>query len=211
MTKKAQQAQHLGRPRDDEARAARRQKILEGARACFVQKGFHASSIAMIGEEAGVSVANIYQYFETKDDLIVALVEEELKADLAVVRLLEDAPNLHGGLNDAVSRLLSVAETQSAVQLRLEVLAESFRNPVIAAVVKRGEKLIIAVLARILAAAQARGEVRADLDPLKSASFIQALCDGLLCRLPVSPRPLREVSDEALIVLRSHLGLKPHA
>jgi AcrR family transcriptional regulator len=164
----------------------------------------------MIGEAAGVSVANIYQYFETKDDLIVALVEEEVKNDLAIIRLVEDAPNLRDGLREAVSRLLGVAaDAQSVVQLRLEVLAESFRNPAVAAVVRRGEELTVAVFARILAAAQTKGDVRSDLDPTRSAALILALSDGLLSRLPISPRPLSELAGEALTMIFSYLGAPP--
>lgn len=162
----------------------------------------------MIGEEAGVSVANIYQYFETKDDLIVALVEEELKSDLALIRLIEEARNLREGLNVAVTRLLGVAQAQSAVQLRLEVLAESFRNPAVAKVVRRGEELTIAMLARVLTAAQGRGEIRSDLAPEESAAFILALSDGLLSRLPISPQPLDKLAKVVLNVLGAHLGLK---
>lgn len=209
MTAKSSQKKHLGRPRDDEARAVRRQQILDGARACFVQKGFHASSIAMIAEEAGVSVANIYQYFETKDDLIIALVEAEVENDLAIVHLIGEAPDLRTGLNKAVSRLIGMAKMHTVVQLRLEVLAESFRNPAVAAVVQKGEELTISVLARALRAAQAKGEIRSDLKPAQSAALILALSDGLLSRLPISPRPLSELANEALQVLFSHLGVKP--
>lgn len=200
---------HLGRPRDDEARAARRQQILDGARTCFVQKGFHASSIAMIAEEAGVSVANIYQYFETKDDLIVALVEAEVENDLAIVRLIGEAPSLRDGLNAAMVRLVGMAKMHTVVQLRLEVLAESFRNQAVATVVQQSEERTIAQLAKILRTAQANGEIRAELKAPQCAALILALSDGLLSRLPISPRPIRELANEAMQVLFSYLGMKP--
>jgi AcrR family transcriptional regulator len=206
MIDKLSNKTHLGRPRDEAARAARRQQILDGARACFVQKGFHASSIAMISEEADVSVANIYQYFETKDDLIVALVEEEAKNDLNVIRLIEEASNLRDGLKAAASHLVG-ADMQGGMQLRLEVLAESFRNPVVADVVKRGDKHVATLLAKVLRAAQARGEMRRDLDPLRCASFFSALCDGILSHLPTSTEPIDELAAEALKALDTYLGL----
>lgn len=209
MSAKRNPNKHLGRPRDDEARAARRQQILDGARACFVQKGFHASSIAMIAEEAGVSVANIYQYFETKDDLIVALVEAEVENDLAIVCLIGEAPSLRDGLNAAMVRLTGMAKMHSVMQLRLEVLAESFRNKAVAAVVQQGEERTIAQLVQILRTAQAKGEIRGDLKPAQCAALILAISDGLLSRLPISPRPIRELAHEALQVLCSHLGMKP--
>jgi AcrR family transcriptional regulator len=68
-----------GRPVNEQAREERMAQILDGARGCLVQRGFHASSIAEIGAAAGVSVANIYQYFPSKEALIAALIAVDLE------------------------------------------------------------------------------------------------------------------------------------
>lgn len=197
----------LGRPVDPDARAVRRQQILDGARRCFVRKGFHASGMALISEEAGVSIANIYQYFETKDDLIVALVEEELENDLVVVRMLGEASTLYDGLKKAVTQLAG-GDVPGRVQLRQEVLAESFRNPAVAKVVKKGEVLTIKALANILAAARARGEIAANVDPEDMAILILAFSDGVLSRIPLKLRSLSAIVDPAFTFLAATLGLK---
>ena len=88
MTRESNQRRALGRPVNSEARAVRRAQILDGARACFLRKGFHAATTAEISAEAGVSVANLYQYFPAKDDLVQALIEDDLAEDLALVRVV---------------------------------------------------------------------------------------------------------------------------
>lgn len=59
------------------ARGARtRQQILDAALACFVDKGFHATSIEDIAAAAETSRATLYQYFESKDAIFVELLYE---------------------------------------------------------------------------------------------------------------------------------------
>jgi AcrR family transcriptional regulator len=53
-----------------------RHKILEAAFELFSRKGFHATSVSMIAEQAGISKGLMYNYFGGKDDLLKAIVLE---------------------------------------------------------------------------------------------------------------------------------------
>lgn len=55
----------------------KRDQILEGARRVFLERGFDAASMNDICRAAGVSKGTIYVYFENKEDLFIALVEQE--------------------------------------------------------------------------------------------------------------------------------------
>jgi AcrR family transcriptional regulator len=57
---------------DTEARARRAPQILDAARERFFAKGFHGASINEIAQAAGVRSTNLYQYFASKNDSIVA-------------------------------------------------------------------------------------------------------------------------------------------
>lgn len=198
----------LGRPIDPDARAARRQQIMDGARNCFAQKGFHASSMSMISAEAGVSIANIYQYFETKDDLILALVGEELKSDMAVIDMIGQAPSLREGLEQVVQYLAGEGCSEGGVQLRLEVLAESFRNPVVAEEVRKNEVIMIEALAKTLSTAKKTGEIARHVVPEDAALLILAFADGLSSRLPIKIRPLSGLATPAFTFIAMSLGLE---
>ena len=54
---------------------ARRQQILMGAAQVFAQKGFHKATTKEIAAAAGVSEGTIYNYFNNKRDLLLAMVE----------------------------------------------------------------------------------------------------------------------------------------
>lgn len=56
---------------------AKRRQIVEGARRVFVDMGFDAASMNDITREAGVSKGTIYVYFNNKEELFEAIVEEE--------------------------------------------------------------------------------------------------------------------------------------
>src|SRR4051812_20219047 len=55
----------------------KRQQIIEGARRVFIDMGFDAASMNDITRAAGVSKGTIYVYFENKEELFEALIEEE--------------------------------------------------------------------------------------------------------------------------------------
>jgi AcrR family transcriptional regulator len=173
----------LGRPVNPEARARRRGQILAGARACFLRKGFHAATTAEISAEAGVSVANLYQYFPAKDDLVKALIEDDLAEDLALIAMVERAGSLHGGLETVAQLVASEAGFLEHSRLKLEITAEAARNPEIAAVVEASDLRMLEAMRRLLEARQRAGEIRADADPLMTAKLILALYDGLYARL----------------------------
>lgn len=173
----------LGRPANPEARARRREQILGGARACFLRKGFHAATTAEISAEAGVSVANLYQYFPAKDDLVKALIEDDLAEDLALIAMVDAAATLRSGLEQVAELVASDTGFMEHSRLKLEIIAEAARNREIAAVVETADTRMLEAMAGLLTRRQRAGEVRADVDPAMTAKLIIALYDGLYARL----------------------------
>ena len=55
---------------------ARRTQIVMGAAQVFAEKGFHKATTKEIAKAAGVSEGTIYNYFQTKRDLLVAMVDQ---------------------------------------------------------------------------------------------------------------------------------------
>src|SRR5215475_15319229 len=60
--------------------SAKRRQILDGARAVFLSQGFDAASMGEIAREARVSKGTLYVYFESKEELFEAIVEEQCSA-----------------------------------------------------------------------------------------------------------------------------------
>jgi AcrR family transcriptional regulator len=51
----------------------RRQQILDAARACFIRKGVHETSMQDIFSESGLSAGAVYRYFKSKNEIIEAI------------------------------------------------------------------------------------------------------------------------------------------
>ena len=64
----------------EQAESAKRRQIMDGARAIFLAQGFDATSMGEIAREAGVSKGTLYVYFDSKEVLFQAIVEEECQA-----------------------------------------------------------------------------------------------------------------------------------
>jgi TetR/AcrR family transcriptional regulator, transcriptional repressor of aconitase len=60
----------------DEHKEQRRAAILEGARRCFARHGYEGATVARLEQETGLSRGAIFNYFENKEALFVALAVE---------------------------------------------------------------------------------------------------------------------------------------
>lgn len=197
-----------GRPVDPDARAARIRQILEGARRCFLRKGFHASSTAEISAEAGVSVANLYQYFPTKDDLVLALVEDDLRNDLEIVALVGRAPSLREGLEAADAAMYRDAGFADLSRLRLDVLTEASRNPAVTAAVRAAEDKMVSAIAALLERARAQGEIDTRIEPRAAAALILSLTDGIGCRFAFQAAGVEKLGEAGNLFILRALGAR---
>lgn len=59
-----------------EIREIKRKQILDTALNLFSDSGFHATSISKIAKEAGISKGLMYNYFDSKEALLFAIVDE---------------------------------------------------------------------------------------------------------------------------------------
>ncbi|GAA4164904.1 hypothetical protein GCM10023069_15500 [Shinella granuli] len=67
-------------------KASRRERILEVAKARFQTDGYAPTTIEMIARDADVSAVTVYNYFDTKAGLLLALVSE---SDQLLIRQLK--------------------------------------------------------------------------------------------------------------------------
>ncbi|EDL66114.1 TetR/AcrR family transcriptional regulator [Bacillus sp. SG-1] len=60
-----------------EHKEQRRVKLIEAAREVFIEHGYENTTMKHVMEKAGVSRGGLYQYFENKEDLFRAVIEEQ--------------------------------------------------------------------------------------------------------------------------------------
>jgi AcrR family transcriptional regulator len=117
-------------------RDARRDQILAAARRCFLRDGFHATSMQDLFAEAGLSSGAVYSYFASKDDMILAIAEENMRGVVETIRTVAtQRPDSSAGA--AIAEALGMLQAEDARngigKLALIVWAEALRNPSLAA------------------------------------------------------------------------------
>jgi AcrR family transcriptional regulator len=68
-----------------ERREQTRQELVSAAEACFVSRGFHASSVDEVAERAGYTKGAVYSNFAAKEDLFFAVYERRVEQVLTEV------------------------------------------------------------------------------------------------------------------------------
>ncbi|MCX4580400.1 TetR/AcrR family transcriptional regulator [Streptomyces sp. NBC_01571] len=114
---------------------ARRAQILDAARRCFLREGFHSTSMQDLFAESGLSAGAVYRHFASKNEMITAIVEENMRDVLAMVNsVARNRPS--SSIGDLLADVLEIVKTKTAEQnvAGLAVLAwsESLRNPSLA-------------------------------------------------------------------------------
>lgn len=159
----------------------KKEAILDAAYQCFSEKGFQGTSIDDIAYEASSSKGAIYNYFASKDEIFLTLMER--KYQRAYMELFYQ----FGHLDTANVKLRYLIYSEFPInildnrwrRLKLEFLLcaidkEDFRQFWLQA-----QQRLVEVLEQILLSGQASGEIAADIDAASMAQLFWVLRDGL--------------------------------
>lgn len=166
---------------------ARREQMIEAARALFVAQGYGKTTIEAIAEEASVGVATVYTYFETKEGLAAALIKKDISDLLADAEAL--IPSLPPDPAEAIILILDIFKNFSryisAELMREFVIQGKVAGPV-SDVWMWGHQSQVATVAHVLRRAQDMGSASKTLEPELAAALIVDLLDRHVTRLTAS-------------------------
>jgi AcrR family transcriptional regulator len=193
------------------AQEERRRQILDAAVRAFAKKGYHASRVSDIAEEAGVAYGLVYHYFESKDAVLESIFREMwgmMVAAINAVEQIEESPReqlrkacaivLRGWRDypDVVRVLVrEVARSGEQLQREVEEIAHAF-----------------AALQRIIERGQQQKVFRDDLSPKLAAwivygSLEEILTGWVLGRLPGEPDDVKEAERAVVGILCDGLAI----
>ena len=187
----------------------KRRQLLDAAVRVFARKGFHASRVGDIAEEAGVAHGLLYHYFDSKDEVLEAVFRENWSVLVARIESVEESEE------PALDQLRHIAAIILRTWLHLPdvvrvVVREFGRSPEVAA--RLGELVQpIHAIERVIARGVERGEFRRDIDPVFAATVVYGSIDELLTawvlgRLPSSEEDVAAAEQTLLEI--SLLGLQ---
>jgi AcrR family transcriptional regulator len=165
---------------------ARRGEILDAAIVCFSREGFHRTTMVEIVKESGVSPGAIYNYFDSKEEIIEAIAEGRREVELALIAEATQADTVVDALRrlrDAFFGDLKNPKERLRRRLSIQLWAEAQRNPRILKLVRGSFEGPLKMLSGILAEAQRRGEISEKVDAEATARFLIGAFFGLVLQV----------------------------
>lgn len=142
----------------------KRAQILEGARQVFFAHGFNGASMSEIALAAGVSKGTLYVYFENKERLFAALVEEHSRLiGGSTLSLDPDEDDVRGALMKTARNYLNVLAQPNHVAWLRTVIGASEKFPELGQIfVDSGPRRAAQILADWFRAWISRGKLKID-------------------------------------------------
>jgi AcrR family transcriptional regulator len=171
----------------------RREEILAGARRAFARYGLEGATVTRLEEEIGVSRGAIFHYFASKEDLFIALAEQE---SIRLARLLEEKG--FAGVVRAIAH-----EDSEWLGTYLEVMRLTRIDPAFRARWEQRRNELDEALTRNTRRARRAGELRDDVPASALARFLGIFIDGVSLQRPTIglPRdmgPVLQLVEEAV-------------
>lgn len=147
-------------------------RILAAAAVLFSEQGYDAASVSAIAERAGISKANVFHHFSSKNELYIAVLQAACRDTERIQAFTHDTgPFFERLSNFAAAQLANMLEQSGVSRLILRELLKGGET--------HGRELAekvfgdnFARLVDILRLGQRDGELRSDLDPAMVATLL---------------------------------------
>jgi AcrR family transcriptional regulator len=178
-----------------------RERLFRAALNLFAQKGYVETTVEDITNAADVGKGTFFNYFPSKDHILIAFAEMQLaKLKAAAAEARHNQTPMPDFLRSLGVRMTE-EPTRNPDIIRAILLAYLSSTPVREAMLDL-QKRVLAVHTEMITMGQERGEIRSDLPPLEIAQvFRQAIFGTLLIWSLYADGSLRSRMDSAYEVL----------
>ena len=188
-------------------KAARDRRIIQAASSAFREKGYRSVRIEDLAEIAEVSVGTVYNYYQTKGDILIATVAMEVEEVIASgEEVLSDPPR---DVEQALLKLIYQYYDHSLIYLSKEMwrtaMALSIESPNSPSGQRYAaqDRKLMAQVASLITVLQARGDVRAGLDAEHMGRLIFACLNQMFIEFVTDESmTLQQLRDGLLLQIR---------
>lgn len=167
----------------DAYKEEKRAALLDAALYCFANRGYEATTIDDIVRHAKVSKGAIYNYFKSKEEIFLTILESRNDDFFLDIRAhFRACPDATSKLRHLLGRLRSLPidpDRRRWGLVHVEFWLYASRQPELEAMIERQYGTFIDLYQEILLEGKASGEFRPDLDVAAASSLILALRDGV--------------------------------
>jgi TetR/AcrR family fatty acid metabolism transcriptional regulator len=166
--------------RSDRKSIDKRAVILDAALKTFVKRGYPETKVAEIASDAGVAEGTIYNYFQSKEDLLLALFDEKWGM------IIDEIRKKIGRLEDPNKKLKAIFATVVMMFKKNRQLAELFMVDIKQSSIFLNNYTInrivefLGLIEEILEEGKRKGLYRKDLDTRVAKMIIFGAAQGIL-------------------------------
>ncbi|GHH04508.1 TetR/AcrR family transcriptional regulator [Comamonas sp. JC664] len=165
----------------------------------FVEKGFHSASVAEIAKRAGVSKGLIYNYYPSKDDLLLELMEDRLREAAATYAGVPEGVSAQEQLRYIVDNSVEqFLKNPELYRLYFSLRLQPGATPALRRAEEAFAPEFARILARLVALFSESGSDAPPVDALVFQSALNGLALGLLVEPPGAPFPADAVKRRLL-------------
>lgn len=174
----------------------RKSQILDAAMETFSELGFHKARMSDIAETSGLSKGSLYWYFDSKDSIILNLLEKFFEPELKDLRaLITDSRSAEDRLEVYVDRVSTDMVTMLKwMPLVHDFIALAFRKEQVRKAISRYYKMHLEILLSLIQQGLDAGEFQAD-NAMEASIAIGSILEGTVLLWVYDP---------------SHIDLKYH-
>lgn len=160
--------------------AEKRRQILDAAIRTFARQGFHACRVSDIADEAGVAYGLVYHYFRSKDEILDTLFLERWDVLLAAIREVDEGDLPAREKLGAIATFIVESyrhdpDLMKVIIVEVTRAANSFGRRHLGKIAEA-----YALIADIVAKAQADGEFKRDVTPQFAAMAFYGAIEQVL-------------------------------
>jgi AcrR family transcriptional regulator len=199
----------MSRVRTRPTRDDTREKLFEAAARVFEEQGIGGASIEIIAAAAGFTRGAFYSNFKSKDELIIAMLENHVEQS---IRRIHDLLDRHKNLADFIDALKTMDRSQQDplgrspllhMEMILFVARAEKRRPELAKRLRARRKLVTDIVETT-----AKNGGRTILNPTWAGSVVLALEDGFRLHRLIDPETTPADSFlRAIVDLQRAMGI----
>jgi len=180
--------------------------IIKSATRLFLKHGFNAVSMDKIAQSAPVSKATLYKYFDSKNDLLVAVINEMCLSLLQTIESIpDDSENIEHNLKNIASAFVDLIFSEEGLAIYRLVVAECNEFPELAKLVhETGPKIALCQLEQYLNTLNHTNNIHITDITFAADAFFSLLKGDLhfQCLLGIAPLPSdrekQRITDKAV-------------
>jgi AcrR family transcriptional regulator len=175
-----------------------RVRLLEAAEAAFCERGLDVG-VKEIAERAGIGRGTLFRNFQTKDDLIAAIVAHRMREAADAGRHLLHDPDPADALFELLAHMVGRQQLDRGL---FEAIADTWLAH---DEIRAAHAEILDVIGVLLARAQAAGEIREDVGAMDVVMLMKGVCEAAGSFSHVDPA----IADRYLDLARAALSATP--